>query len=259
MFRLIVCLVLVVYTLGFTLNINNVRIRSNNLMMIRGKAKGIKKETSPDANYTRKLKRQLRSSDATTFKSAVLTAKTESFLKEQGPGRLYDNILHLIKQQASKLKVEVNKNFAALPKVVLPDVVEIASGDDTFKTLVTAVGAANLASTLKGPGPSTIFAPTDEAFSKLPEGTLDALLADKAKLVNILKYHVVSGWVTQKKAGGMEKAATLNGAEIAIKVDKKGAVTINSSNVVKADIKGGNGFIHVIDAVLMPPEAPAAA
>jgi len=259
MFRLILLFVLVAYTLGFTLNsISNVNVRCRSLMMIKGKSKGIKKETSPDANYTRKLKRQLRSSDATTFKSAVLTAKTEAFLKEQGPGRLYDNILHLIKQQASKLKIQVDKNYAELPKVVLPDVVEIASGDDTFKTLVTAVGAANLASTLKGPGPFTIFAPTDEAFSKLPEGTLDALLADKTKLANILKYHVVSGWVTAKKAGSLEKSATLNGAEIAIKVDKKGAVTINSSNVIKADIKGNNGFIHVIDAVLMPPE-PASA
>lgn len=230
---------------------------TNNIIIIT--TKGITKTTPEDANWVRKLKRSIRASDATTFTSSVLTVKTETFLKEQGAGRLYDNLLHLIKQQANKLKVTVNGEFGALPIVVLPDVVEIASADETFKTLVTAVGAAGLASTLKGPGPFTIFAPTDEAFSKLPEGTLDSLLADKEKLANLLKYHVVSGWVTSKKAGTMGQAGSLQGAEIAIKVDKKGGVTVNTANLVKGDIKGQNGYIHVIDAVLIPPEAPAAA
>jgi len=255
MMRFILLLVVITYVVAFRASSSTFRASRSSINMIKGKSKGVKKETPADANYTRKLKRAIRASDATTFTTAVLTSKTENFLKEQGPGRLYDNLLHLIKQQASKLKVTVDKEYGALPKVVLPDIVQIASGDESFKTLVSAVTAAGLASTLKGAGPFTVFAPTDEAFAKLPEGTLEGLLADKEKLANILKYHVVSGWVTSKKAGALEKAASLQGAELAIKVDKKGAVTINSSNVVKADIKGQNGFIHVIDAVLIPPEA----
>ena len=151
MMKLIVLLVLITYVISFqTYNSNSNRSNRISINMIKGKNKGIKKTTPEDANFTRKLKRVLRSSDSSTFSSAVLTPKTEAFLKAQGPGRLYDNLLHLIKQQATKLKVTVNSDYAALPKVVLPDLVEIASGDDTFKTLVTAVTAAGLASTLKG-------------------------------------------------------------------------------------------------------------
>ena len=150
MLKFIVLLVLITYVISFQTCSNSNRLNRVSINMMKGKSKGVKKTTPEDANFTRKLKRAIRSSDSTTFTSAVLTAKTESFLKETGPGRLYDNLLHLIKQQASKLKVTVNSDYGALPKVVLPDLVEIASGDDTFKTLVTAVTAAGLASTLKG-------------------------------------------------------------------------------------------------------------
>jgi len=150
MLKFIVLLVLITYVISFQTYSNSNRLNRVSINMMKGKRKGVKKTTPEDANFTRKLKRAIRSSDSTTFTSAVLTAKTESFLKETGPGRLYDNLLHLIKQQASKLKVTVNSDYAAIPKVVLPDLVEIASGDDTFKTLVTAVTAAGLASTLKG-------------------------------------------------------------------------------------------------------------
>ena len=133
-------------------------------------------------------------------------------------------------------------------------VVEIAVGNKDFSTLVAAVKAAGLAEALSGEGPFTIFAPTNEAFAKLPAGTVETLLKpeNKDKLAAILKYHVVSGKVmaADVKAG---EVPTLNGAKATIAV-KDGKVTIDKANVVATDIAGSNGVIHVIDAVIIPAE-----
>lgn len=131
-------------------------------------------------------------------------------------------------------------------------VVEIAAGNDDFSTLVAAVKAAGLAETLSGDGPFTVFAPTNEAFAKLPEGTVEELLKpeNKEKLAAVLTYHVVAAKVmaADVKAG---KVATVNGAEATVTVED-GAVMIDGAKVVKTDIVGKNGVIHVIDTVIMP-------
>ena len=133
------------------------------------------------------------------------------------------------------------------------DIVDTAVEAGSFKTLVTAVKAAGLVDTLKGEGPFTVFAPTNEAFAKLPKGTVASLLKpeNKQKLVDILTYHVVSGKVKAKKAAKLDSAKTVNGAKITIKPSGK-TLMINQAKVVKADIKTSNGIIHVIDAVLLP-------
>lgn len=131
-------------------------------------------------------------------------------------------------------------------------VVEIAAGNEDFSTLVAAVKAAGLAETLSGDGPFTVFAPTNEAFAKLPEGTVEDLLKpeNKEKLAAVLTYHVVAAKVmaADVKAG---KVATVNGAEATVTVED-GAVMIDGAKVVKTDIVGKNGVIHVIDTVIMP-------
>ncbi len=132
------------------------------------------------------------------------------------------------------------------------DIVDTAIGAGQFKTLVTAVQAAELVDTLKGKGPFTVFAPTDEAFGKLPKETLEALLKDKKALTDVLTYHVVSGKVMAADVVKLESAKTVEGKPIAIVV-KEGKVTINGVNVIKTDIVCKNGVIHVIDAVLLPP------
>tara|TARA_B100001093_G_scaffold424629_1_gene417874 strand:+ start:958 stop:1704 length:747 start_codon:yes stop_codon:yes gene_type:complete len=133
------------------------------------------------------------------------------------------------------------------------DIVDTAADSGSFKTLVAAIKAAGLVETLKGEGPFTVFAPTDNAFAKLPSGTIDSLLKpeNKDKLVNILTYHVVPGKVKAKKAAKLDSAKTVNGAEIVIKSTGE-TLTINNSKVIKADLKSSNGIIHVIDAVLIP-------
>jgi len=103
---------------------------------------------------------------------------------------------------------------------------------------------------LQGPGPFTVFAPTDEAFAKLPEGTVEALLKDKEKLTKILTYHVVKGNVTSKDAAKLNSAGTLQGA--ILRIDASEGVRVNDAKVVTADLRASNGIIHVIDAVLMP-------
>lgn len=129
------------------------------------------------------------------------------------------------------------------------DVVETAVSAGNFKTLVKALKAANLVNTLKGNGPYTVFAPTDEAFTKIPKADLDALLANKEKLTAVLTYHVVSGKFMAKdlKAGDV---ATVNGK--LVKITTVGGLAINTSKVTATDIKASNGVIHVIDTVLMP-------
>jgi uncharacterized surface protein with fasciclin (FAS1) repeats len=131
------------------------------------------------------------------------------------------------------------------------DIVDTAVSAGDFKTLVAAVKAAGLVDTLKGAGPFTVFAPTDEAFAKLPAGTVDALLKDPDKLKNILLYHVVSGKVLAADVTKMKSAKTVEGGTVKIHV-ADGKVMINNATVTKADIICDNGVIHVIDTVLMP-------
>ncbi len=132
------------------------------------------------------------------------------------------------------------------------DIVAVASTAGSFKTLVAAVKAAGLVETLQGKGPFTVFAPTDEAFAKLPAGTVEDLLKpeNKDKLVAILTYHVVPGKVMAADLKTM-MVQTVNGKDLSIKVDD-GKVTVNDANVIKADVAASNGVIHVIDTVLLP-------
>ncbi len=134
-------------------------------------------------------------------------------------------------------------------------IVEIAAGNDDFSTLVAAVTAAGLVDTLSGEGPFTVFAPTNAAFAALPEGTVESLLKpeNKAKLVAVLTYHVVPGKVMAADVVKLSKATTVQGSDIAIAVGDDGVTLNGSSNVVKTDIVGSNGVIHVIDAVILPP------
>ena len=132
----------------------------------------------------------------------------------------------------------------------MADIVETAIAAGSFKTLVTAVQAAGLVETLKGAGPFTVFAPTDEAFAKIPAETLNAVLADKAQLTAILTYHVVAGKVLAADVVNLTSAKTVQGGELTI--DTANGVKVNDANVVKTDIECDNGVIHVIDTVLMP-------
>ena len=139
--------------------------------------------------------------------------------------------------------------FGALSAAQAKDIVDTAVAAGNFKTLATALQAAGLVDTLKGKGPFTVFAPTDEAFAKVPKADLDALLKDKAKLTAVLTYHVVPGKVmaADVKAG---KVKTVQGSELT--VSTTGGVKVDAANVVKTDIVADNGVIHVIDSVVMP-------
>ena len=141
-------------------------------------------------------------------------------------------------------------------KKEVKDIVDTAVAAGSFKTLAKALEAADLIKTLKGKGPFTVFAPTDEAFAKLPAGTLDALLKDIPKLKSILTYHVVAGKVTAAQVAKLKTAKTVNGASVTL--DSKAGVKVNGATVTTADIEATNGVIHVIDAVILPPEKGAA-
>ena len=132
------------------------------------------------------------------------------------------------------------------------DIVETAVAAGSFNTLAKALTAAGLVETLKGKGPFTVFAPTDEAFAKLPAGTIEKLLADKKALTEVLTYHVVAGRVTAADVSKLSSAKTVQGQDVAVRVTG-GKVTINDANVVKADVAASNGVIHVIDKVILPP------
>jgi len=133
------------------------------------------------------------------------------------------------------------------------DVVDIAIGSSDHTTLVAAVKAAGLVETLKGDGPFTVFAPTNAAFEALPAGTVESLLTPEKKddLSAILTYHVVSGLVMAADLSDGQKAKTVQGGELTVSIED-GKVMINGANVTAADLKGSNGVVHVIDAVLMP-------
>lgn len=136
------------------------------------------------------------------------------------------------------------------------NIVETAQSAGQFQTLLTAAKAAGLADTLAKDGPFTVFAPTDEAFDKLPAGTVEKLLKDKEKLKQILLYHVVKGKVTSKEVVKLDSAETLAGQKLPIKVED-GTVHVGAAKVVKADVAASNGVIHVIDTVLIPGEKSA--
>lgn len=150
-----------------------------------------------------------------------------------------------MKKTLIALALSVGASFAVHAK----DIVDTAVSAGNFKTLATALQAAGLVDTLKGPGPFTVFAPTDEAFAKIPKAQLDALLKDKAKLTAVLTYHVVPGKVLAKdvKAGSVK---TVQGS--ALTVSTGSGVKVDSANVTATDILADNGVIHVIDSVVMP-------
>jgi uncharacterized surface protein with fasciclin (FAS1) repeats len=154
-------------------------------------------------------------------------------LSEERPGR---------RPAARRKELEMSTN-----------IVETAREAGSFTTLLAAVDAAGLGETLAGGGPFTVFAPSDEAFAKLPAGTVESLLADPAKLTEVLTYHVVSGRVTAADAAGLSSAPTVQGSELPISTD--GGIHVGDANVVSADIEAGNGLIHVIDRVLLPAAA----
>jgi uncharacterized surface protein with fasciclin (FAS1) repeats len=139
----------------------------------------------------------------------------------------------------------------ASPMDAKKDIVDTAVAAGSFKTLATALDAAGLVETLKGTGPFTVFAPTDAAFAKLPAGTVEGLLKDKAKLSSILTYHVVPGKVMAADVVKLDGAKTVNGQSVMIKV-VDGKVQVDNATVTQADIETSNGVIHVIDTVLMP-------
>jgi uncharacterized surface protein with fasciclin (FAS1) repeats len=130
-------------------------------------------------------------------------------------------------------------------------IVDIAVEAGNFSTLVAAVKAAGLVETLSGPGPFTVFAPTDEAFAKLPAGTVESLLKDKAKLTSILTYHVVPGKVMAADVVKLTSAKTVQGNNVTIKVDGS-TVMVDGAKVITTDIEASNGVIHVIDSVILP-------
>ena len=136
-------------------------------------------------------------------------------------------------------------------EAALADIVGVASAAGSFDTLLAAAKAAGLVETLQSEGPFTVFAPTDDAFAKLPEGTVENLLANPDKLKQILLYHVVSGKVSAKDVVGLSSATTVQGSDIAISV-KGDTVKINNATVIQADVMASNGVVHVIDTVIVP-------
>jgi uncharacterized surface protein with fasciclin (FAS1) repeats len=132
----------------------------------------------------------------------------------------------------------------------MPDIIDIAVNHGSFNTLAKAITEAGLVDTLKGEGPFTVFAPTDEAFAKIDADTLNGVLSDKEKLVSILTYHVVPGKLMAADVMGLDSTTTVQGGTIAI--EKNGGVKVNDASVVQTDIEADNGVIHVIDTVIMP-------
>ncbi len=171
------------------------------------------------------------------------------------------SIVMNMQKDSSKTETSQAKTTVTAPTTVATEtdeksmngntIVDVAVKSGNFTTLVAAVKAAGLVETLSGEGPYTVFAPTDEAFAKLPAGTVEALLQDKEKLAKILTYHVVAGKVMAKDVVGLTSAKTVEGGDVTVKVEGR-TVMINDATVIKTDIAASNGVIHVIDTVLMP-------
>jgi uncharacterized surface protein with fasciclin (FAS1) repeats len=166
----------------------------------------------------------------------------------QAMGKSCDNKM----TDAKLVRTGLGGAAAQAPAAAAPagDLVDIAVGSGSFNTLVEAVKAAGLVETLKGPGPFTVFAPTDEAFAQIPAADLQALLADKERLTAVLTYHVVPGKVTAAQVAGLDSAKTVQGGTVTIETTD--GVTVDGANVVQTDIMASNGVIHVIDRVIMP-------
>ena len=186
--------------------------------------------------------------DVSKVSNAMTLAKIPVMVKVDG-GKVMINGANV---SAADVKAS-NGVIHVIDTVLLPpkDIVETASGAGTFKTLLAAATAAGLAETLQTKGPFTVFAPSDEAFAKLPKGTVESLLKNPEELKKILLYHVVDGFVFAKDVSGMKSATTLNGKDVMVAV-KDGKVMIDESTVVAADILSSNGVIHVVDSVLLP-------
>ena len=170
------------------------------------------------------------------------------------------NKLNQFKSIALASAVLVSPAFLSADHHGEKDIVDTAVAAGSFKTLAAALGAADLVEALKGEGPFTVFAPTDEAFAKLPAGTVESLLKpeNKDQLIDILTYHVVAGKVPATKALALSEATALNKKSIKLTKNNEG-LYLNKSKVIKTDIECSNGIIHVIDAVLLPPAKKAAA
>jgi uncharacterized surface protein with fasciclin (FAS1) repeats len=169
-------------------------------------------------------------------------------------------IVHQQESNAMKLKITIlGAAFALATSVAVlaseRDIVDTAVKAGQFKTLAAALEAAGLVSTLKGVGPFTVFAPTDEAFAKLPAGTVEDLLKpeNKQQLTDLLTYHVVPGKVTAADVAGLDEAKSVNGKMIDVEVDG-GSVKVNDAVVTATDVAASNGVIHIIDKVILPPE-----
>ena len=191
--------------------------------------------------------------DVATLESAdTVQGDSVAISADGGTVRINDAQVVIADIEASNGVIHVIDSVL-LPPEELGSIVDIAVADGRFETLVTALGAAGLVETLQGEGPFTVFAPTDDAFAKLPAGTVEALLADIPALTDILLYHVVPGAVMAADVATLESADTVQGDSVAISADG-GTVRINDAQVVIADIEASNGVIHVIDSVLLPPE-----
>jgi uncharacterized surface protein with fasciclin (FAS1) repeats len=166
-------------------------------------------------------------------------------------------LVALVMLLASVAGVAQNEMVAAASNASEMNIVETAVAAGNFKTLVAAVQEAGLAGTLSGPGPFTVFAPTDEAFSKVPQGVMDALMANKTLLTAVLTYHVVPGEIMSSDLENGMSVKTVEGSDLMVKIDDQG-VWINNAKVTQPDINASNGVIHVIDSVILPPVATRA-
>lgn len=222
-----------------------------------GPARRSLKDKEPKAllNLPRKIKRMVRSAATADKFNAVFSAENDNFIKGLSQPGLRDNIMHAIAKKAAYLKIPVKAGFGEVPKVALPTIIEAATKAGSFKTLLAAVQAADLTKTLSS-GQFTVFAPSDEAFAALPEGTVEGLLADIPKLTTILTYHVLPSIYKAKKVLKVTAPlVTVNAeAKLAVKVDKNDkSVTLGDGvKLVTTDIMCSNGVIHVVDKVLMP-------
>jgi len=159
-----------------------------------------------------------------------------------------------VRQQGAVVDTQALDPVVEPEEVVQLDIVDTAIGDGRFETLVAALTAADLVETLRGEGPFTVFAPTDEAFALLPEGTVEGLLEDIPALTDILLYHVVAGAVTAEQVVTLDSAETVQGSAVSISVSINGAASVDEAQVVITDIETANGVIHVINAVLLPEQ-----
>ena len=187
---------------------------------------------------------------ATSFSTAMSTTRTVTAAPRTAARR---GAARAPVRAAAAKKATAEK---APKKTEMKDIVDTAVAAGSFTTLAAALGAAGLVDTLKGDGPFTVFSPTDDAFAKLPKGTLDDLLLpeNKDKLAGILTYHVVAGKVMSGDVVKLTEAATVNGA--VVKIDASEGVKVDGATVTTADVECANGVIHIIDSVIMPPAAP---